>query len=75
MECVGYRRNEPWRTPLQRLSTTWYQHQEALITQDVEQRIWRYIGGILHEYEMTALCIGGMPDHAYILQTIPGRCL
>ena len=34
---------------------------------DIEQRIWKYMGGICHQHDMVPLKIGGMPDHVHML--------
>jgi REP element-mobilizing transposase RayT len=44
---------------------------EPWITLDVEQRIWRYIGGIARKHRMTALQVGGVEDHIHALVTAP----
>jgi len=42
-----------------------------MIVEDVQPRLWAYIGGIAREYEMTALAVGGMADHVHVLLSIP----
>ena len=42
-----------------------------LITPDLQERLWPYLGGIARENRMTALCVGGMPDHVHILLSLP----
>jgi putative transposase len=42
-------------------------HRQPWITQDIEERIWSYLGGIARENDMTALKIGGIEDHVHIL--------
>jgi len=37
------------------------------ISQEFEQRIWSYIGGIARAHKMTALQIGGVEDHIHAL--------
>ena len=42
-----------------------------LITPDLRDRLWPYLGGIAQENEMKAIEIGGMPDHIHILLSLP----
>ena len=42
-------------------------HRKHWIKPDIEQRIWQYIGGIAQTHAMTALQVGGMPDHVHLL--------
>jgi REP element-mobilizing transposase RayT len=37
-----------------------------LITPDLQQRLWPYLGGIARENKMKALCVGGAEDHVHI---------
>ena len=46
-------------------------NREAWITHDIEERIWKFIGGIARENKMKALLVGGMPDHIHIALAIP----
>ena len=46
-------------------------HREAWIRQEIEQRIWEYLGGIARTNGMTALCVGGVEDHIHILLELP----
>ena len=41
------------------------------LTQDIEQRVWAYIGGVARRHNMTALQIGGFDDHIHALVTTP----
>ena len=41
-------------------------NREPWITHDIEDRIWKFIGGIARENKMKALHIGGMPDHVHL---------
>lgn len=43
----------------------------AVITPDIEQRVWAYIGGVARKHKMTALQIGGMDDHIHALVMAP----
>lgn len=38
-----------------------------LITPDLEERLYPFLGGILRELRCTALAINGMPDHVHLL--------
>ena len=42
-----------------------------LITQDLQERLWPYLGGIARENKMKALCVGGVEDHIHILLSLP----
>jgi REP element-mobilizing transposase RayT len=42
-----------------------------LITENLEERLWRYMGGIARENKMRALAIGGVEDHVHLLLSIP----
>ena len=42
-----------------------------LITADLQQRLYPYLGGIARENKMKALAIGGVEDHVHILLSIP----
>jgi len=41
------------------------------IAQNIEQRVWAYIGGIARKHKMTALQVGGVEDHIHALVTAP----
>jgi REP element-mobilizing transposase RayT len=38
-----------------------------LITDDLEERLWKYMGGIARENKMRALAVGGVEDHVHLL--------
>ena len=42
-----------------------------LITPDLQQRLWPYLGGIARESKMIVIGIGGVADHVHILMSIP----
>src|SRR2546423_931520 len=42
-----------------------------LITPEVQQRLYPYLGGIARENKMKALSIGGVEDHVHALLSIP----
>jgi putative transposase len=46
-------------------------NREPWIAPDIEQRIWRFIGGIARGHDMTALQVGGVEDHIHALVTAP----
>ena len=41
------------------------------IDQELEARLWPYIGGIARENGMRALAIGGTNDHVHALLSLP----
>lgn len=43
----------------------------ALITPELQERLWPYLGGIARENKMVALAVGGVEDHAHILLSLP----
>lgn len=42
-----------------------------MISPELQDRLWAYIGGIARENGMTALAVGGTDDHAHLLIAIP----
>lgn len=42
-----------------------------LITSDLQERLYPYLGGIARENKMKALSIGGVEDHVHLLLSIP----
>jgi putative transposase len=42
-----------------------------LITPDLQERLWRYLGGIARKHKMKALKVGGVEDHIHILISLP----
>ena len=46
-------------------------NREPSLSDDVRERVWRYMGGIARENEMTALEIGGVADHVHMLLSLP----
>ena len=42
-------------------------HRANLITADLEQRLYPFIGGILRDLRCALLAINGMPDHLHLL--------
>lgn len=46
-------------------------NRELWIARPIEERIWRFIGGIARKHGMTALQVGGVEDHVHALVTAP----
>ena len=46
-------------------------NREPWISHDIEERIWKFLGGIARENGMKALQIGGMPDHVHVILGLP----
>ena len=46
-------------------------NREPWIVPRIEQRIWRFLGGIARKHRMTALQVGGVEDHIHILVMAP----
>jgi len=44
---------------------------ELWIHQDIEHRIWSYLGGIARENDIKALPIGGIENHLHLLLGVP----
>jgi putative transposase len=44
---------------------------EKIITDEMQARLWPYIGGVARENKMTALAVGGVSDHCHVLLSIP----
>ena len=38
-----------------------------MIAEDIQDRLWSYMGGIAREHGMKALAVGGTADHAHVL--------
>jgi REP element-mobilizing transposase RayT len=43
----------------------------ALITPELQPRLWAYIGGIARENGMKAIAVGGIADHIHVLLSLP----
>ena len=41
-------------------------NRERWLTPDVEEDVWRYLGGICRAHKFTALQIGGVDDHVHL---------
>jgi REP element-mobilizing transposase RayT len=46
-------------------------NREPLVTRDIEQRVWEFLGGIARQNKMKALRVGGMEDHIHMLVGAP----
>lgn len=46
-------------------------NREPWIVPDIEQRLWRFIGGIARGHHMTASQVGGVEDHIHVLVSAP----
>src|SRR3954462_13151997 len=44
---------------------------ERLITSNLRERLWPFLGGIARQNEMKAIEIGGVADHVHILLSLP----
>jgi putative transposase len=44
---------------------------EPWIRDDIEERVWSFLGGIARENKMKAIKIGGMPDHIHLALGLP----
>jgi REP element-mobilizing transposase RayT len=42
-----------------------------LITADLQERLWPFMGGIARQNGMKALAIGGVADHVHLLLSLP----
>lgn len=42
-------------------------HRENFIHQNIEKRVWSYLGGIARKHNLTALQIGGIENHIHAL--------
>jgi putative transposase len=43
------------------------------IAPKIEERIWKYLGGIARENDMTADMVGGVEDHVHVVVGIPPK--
>lgn len=41
------------------------------ITNELQTRLFPYLGGIAREHKMKLLAVGGMPDHIHLLLSLP----
>ncbi|HYV63701.1 MAG TPA: IS200/IS605 family transposase [Bryobacteraceae bacterium] len=51
---------------------TWStKERQPLLTGDLQDRLWPYVGGIARTNAMTALAVGGVEDHIHVLLSLP----
>jgi REP element-mobilizing transposase RayT len=43
-----------------------------LISRDLQERLWAYLGGIAREKGLKPLAVGGVEDHSHLLLSLPG---
>jgi putative transposase len=48
-------------------------NRHPLIAPKIEERIWKYLGGIARENDMTADMVGGVEDHVHVVVGIPPK--
>ncbi|UCE08089.1 MAG: IS200/IS605 family transposase [bacterium] len=48
-------------------------NREEIISAEVQDRLWAYMGGIARENNMKALAIGGIADHAHAFLSLPAK--
>ena len=46
-------------------------NRKPFITDELQSKLWPYMGGIARENRMTAIAVVGVEDHAHILLAIP----
>jgi putative transposase len=46
-------------------------NREPLLSGEVRERLWPYLGGIARENRMKALAIGGVADHVHMFLSLP----
>ena len=44
---------------------------QPLISMELRERLWPFLGGIARQNHMKAIEVGGMPDHVHILLSLP----
>ena len=44
-----------------------------VLSPDIRERLWPYLGGIAQQNGMIPKCIGGVSDHIHLLVTLPTR--
>ena len=44
---------------------------EPLLSAELRQRLWPYLGGVARENGMKALAVGGVADHVHVLLSLP----
>ena len=43
---------------------------QRLVTPELQQRLWPYIGGIANQNRMKSLAVGGVEDHVHVLLSL-----
>lgn len=46
---------------------------QKVISPELRERLWPYLGGIARENDLKALAVGGTDDHVHILVSLPAR--
>ena len=46
-------------------------NRERIMTDELQERLWPYMGGIARENKMKALAVGGTEDHVHLLLSLP----
>ena len=46
-------------------------NREPIISSDMQERLWAFMGGIARENGMKAMAIGGTSDHVHLLLSLP----
>src|SRR5579872_581254 len=46
-------------------------HRKPIIPEEIQPKLWAYIGGIARTNKFRALAVGGMADHAHVLLALP----
>jgi REP element-mobilizing transposase RayT len=44
---------------------------QPLLTPEIQERVWSYMGGIARKNKMKALSVGGTKDHVHLLMSLP----
>jgi putative transposase len=44
---------------------------EPILSAEIRQRLWPYLGGVARENGMKALAVGGVADHVHMLLSLP----
>ncbi len=46
-------------------------HRQRIITAELQERLWPFIGGIARQNKMKAIEVGGVEDHVHVLLSLP----
>src|SRR5436190_8015405 len=44
---------------------------QPMLSADIRQRLWSYLGGVARENDIKALAVGGVADHVHVLLSLP----